>query len=62
MSKCVPNKEHLPTALIFCFHSKRTAAESYRMLRVVYGEHAPSQDTSEGWFRRFKNGDFGVYL
>ena len=59
MSKFVPNKEHSPTALIFCFHSKRIA-ESYRMLREPYSGHAPSQDKCERWFRRFKNGDFDV--
>ena len=60
MSKFVPNKEHSRTALIFCFHLKKTAAESYRLLREAYGEHAPSQDTCERWFRRFKSGDFDV--
>ncbi|EGI58037.1 Mariner Mos1 transposase [Acromyrmex echinatior] len=60
MSKFVPNKEHSLTALIFCFHLKKTAAESYRLLREAYGEHAPSQDTCERRFRRFKSGDFDV--
>ena len=45
-------------ALIFCFHLKKTAAESYRLLREAYGEHAPLQDTCKRWFCRFKNGDF----
>ena len=39
---------------------KKTAAESYRLLREAYGEYAPSQDTCERWFRRFKSGDFDV--
>ena len=39
---------------------KKTAAESYRLLREVYGKHAPSQDTCERWIRRFKSGDFEV--
>jgi len=30
------NKEHSRTALIFCFHLKKTAAESYRLLREAY--------------------------
>ena len=34
-------------ALIFCFHLKDTAAESYRLVRQVYGEHAPSIDACE---------------
>ena len=33
---------------------------SYRLLREAYGEHAPSQDTCERWFRRFKSGDFDI--
>ena len=60
MSKFIPNKEYSRTALIFCFHLKKTAAESYRLLREAYGEHAPSQGTCERWFRRFKSGDFDV--
>ncbi|EGI58127.1 Mariner Mos1 transposase [Acromyrmex echinatior] len=60
MSKFVPNKEHSRTVLIFCFHLKKTAAESYRLLREAYGEHDPSQDICERWFRRFKSGDFDV--
>ena len=40
MMKFVPNKEHSRTALIFCFHLKKTAAESYRLLTgEAYGEH-----------------------
>ena len=34
------------------------AAESYRLLREAYGEHAPWQGTCQQWFRRFKSGDF----
>ena len=62
MMKFVPNKEHSRTALIFCFHLKKTAAESYRLLGepITYGEHAPSQKTCERWFQHFKIGDFDV--
>ena len=60
MTKFVPNKEHSRTALIFCFHLKKTAAESYQLLGEAYGEHAPSQKTCEQWFQRFKIGDFDV--
>jgi len=42
MTKFVPNKEHLRIALIFCFHLKKTAAESYRLLEEAYGEYTPS--------------------
>ena len=30
------------------------------MLREAYGEHAPSQDKCERWFRRFKSDYFEV--
>jgi len=60
MTKFVPNTEHSRTALIFCFHLKKTAAESYRLLGEAYDEHAPLQKTCERWFQRFKIGDFDV--
>ena len=56
----IPKKEHSRTALIFCFHLKKTVAESYRLLREVYGERVPSQDMCERLFRYFKNDDFEV--
>ena len=55
MMKFVPNKEHSRTALIFCFHLKKTAAESYRLLGEVYGEHRKNR-VNNG----FKIGDFDV--
>ena len=58
MSKFISNKEHSWAALIFCFDLKKTAAESYRLLREVCGEYVLSQNTCERWFRRFKSGDF----
>ena len=58
MTKFVPNKEHSWTALIFCFHLKKIAAESYRLLGEAYGEHTLSQKTCE-WFQR-KIEDFDV--
>ena len=60
MLKFIPNKEYLRTPLTFCFHFKKTVAESYRLLRKAYGEHAPTHDTCDWWFRRFKSGDFEV--
>ena len=44
MSKFIPNEALSRTALIFCFHLKKTAAESYR---EACGEHAPSSDMYE---------------
>ena len=57
-SKLIPNKEHSRITLIFCFHFKKTAAESYRLLREAYGEHASSQDMSERVFRCLKSDNF----
>lgn len=42
------------------FFSKKSAAACHRTLVEVYGAHAPSVDTVERWFTRFKNGDFDV--
>lgn len=60
MSTFVPNKSHLREALLFCFHLKKSARESHRMLEEAYGEHALSYRTCVEWFDRFKNGDFGT--
>ena len=40
MSNFVPGNYDLRTALIFCYHLKKTAAESHRMLVETYDEHA----------------------
>nr|AAC16610.1 transposase [Drosophila simulans]AAC16611.1 transposase [Drosophila simulans]AAC16615.1 transposase [Drosophila simulans] len=60
MSSFVPNKEQTRTVLIFCFHLKKTAAESHRMLVEAFGEQVPTVKTCERWFQRFKSGDFDV--
>ena len=59
-SKFIPNKEHSRTASIFCFHLKKSAAESYGLLREAYGKHAPSLDICERWFHRFKSEYFNT--
>ena len=46
--------------LIHYFILKKSAAESYCILLEAYGEHAPSQDTCEHWFKHFKSDDFDV--
>ena len=58
MSKFIPNKEYSHIALIFCFHLRKSAAESYWLLREADDERAPSQATCKRLFRRFKSGDF----
>ncbi|QQP55264.1 Transposase [Caligus rogercresseyi] len=50
MSSFVPTNYALRTALLFCFHVKKTAAESHRMLLEAFGEHALGK----------KYGDFDV--
>lgn len=60
MEKFVPNKEHLRTSLLFCFHLKKTAAEARRLIEEAYGEYALSKTTCEDWFKRFKSKDFDV--
>jgi len=51
-------KEYLREVLIHYFILKKSAAES--QLSEAYDEHAPSQDTCERRFKRFKSGDFDV--
>ena len=60
MSSFVPTNYNLRTALIFCYHLKKTAAESHRMLVEAYGEHAFGNTQCFEWFKKFKSGDFDV--
>ncbi|KYN14592.1 28S ribosomal protein S15, mitochondrial [Trachymyrmex cornetzi] len=53
MSNFVPGNYDLRTAMIFCYHLKKTAAESHRMLIEAYGEHALGKQCFE-WFKKFK--------
>ena len=60
MSNIVLTKQHLREVLIFCYNWKKSASEAHRMLVEVYGNNAPTDKSCREWFRRFKNGDFGV--
>lgn len=60
MSSFVPTNYDLRTALVFCYHLKKTAAESHRMLVEAYGEHALGKTQCFEWFKKFKSGDFDV--
>lgn len=60
MSNFVPSNYDLRTSLIFCFHLKKTAAESHRMLVEAYGQHALGETQCKEWFRKFRSGDFDV--
>ena len=60
MSNFVPGNYDLRTALIFCYHLKKTAAESHRMLVETYGEHALGKSQCFEWFKKFRSGNFDV--
>ena len=60
MSNFVPQNSDLRSALIFCYHLKKTAAESHRMLVEAYGNHALGKSQCFEWFKKFKSGDFDV--
>jgi [histone H3]-lysine36 N-dimethyltransferase SETMAR len=60
MSSFVPDNNDLRTSLIFCYHLKKSAAESHQMLVKAYGSHALGRSLCFEWFKRFKNDDFDV--
>ncbi|GFW31022.1 mariner Mos1 transposase [Trichonephila clavipes] len=63
---CVENVEFyafdhdLRTALIFCYHLKKIAAESHQTLVEAYGGNALSRAQCYRWFEKFQNGDLHV--
>ena len=60
MSSFVPTNYDLRTALVFCFHLKKTAAESHRMLVEAYAEHALDETQCFECFKKFKSDNFDV--
>ncbi|GFW64779.1 mariner Mos1 transposase [Trichonephila clavipes] len=58
MSKFMPSDHDLRTALIFCYHLKKNAAESHQMLVEAYGGNALSRAQCYRWFEKFQNGGF----
>jgi len=60
MENFVPTKQYLREVILSNFVQRKTAAETYRFLVEVYGEHCPSNKTIEYWFRRFKSNDFDI--
>ena len=60
MSSLLPTNYDLRTALVFCYHLKKTAAESHRMLVEAYGEHALGKTQCFELFKKFKSGNFDV--
>lgn len=53
-------KQHLREVLLGYYFSKKTPAESHRLLLEVYGDDALSESRCWTWFQRFKNGDFDI--
>ena len=41
-----------------CYHLKKTATESHRMLVEAYGEHALDKSQYFEWFKKFRSGNF----
>ena len=60
MSNFVPGNYDLRTVLIFCYHLKKTAAESHWMFVEAYGEHALGKSKCFEWFKKFRSGNFDV--
>lgn len=60
MSNYVPTKQHLREVLLYYYNSKKSAAESHRLLLEAYGKHTPNVKTCTNWFRRFESGDFNT--
>ena len=56
----VPGNYDLRTALIFCYHLMKTAAESHRMLVEAYDDHALGKSQCFEWFKKFRSGNFDV--
>ena len=50
----VPKNYDLPTALMFCYHLKKTVAKSHV---EAHGGHAHGKSQ---WFKKSKSGDFDV--
>ena len=60
MSNFLPGKYDLRTASIFCYHLKKTAVESHRMLVEAYSEHALGKSQCFEWFKKFRSGNCDV--
>lgn len=60
MATFTPTKHHLREVLLHYYILKKSAAETYRMLVDMYGDHSPSSTTCKEWFRRFQSDDYDV--
>lgn len=59
MATFTPTKQHLREVLLHCI-LKKSAAETYRMLVNIYGDHALSSTMYKEWFRQFQSGNYDV--
>ena len=57
MSNYISKKHHRREVLLFFSNSKKSDAESHRLLSETYGDYTRSTKTCEYWFRRFQNDD-----
>lgn len=55
-----PDTEHIRHYFLFCFHQKKSAADSHRIICETYGENIIDVRTCANWFKRFKSGDFDI--
>ncbi|GFY32777.1 mariner Mos1 transposase [Trichonephila clavipes] len=62
MSNFMPSDHDLWTALIFCYHLQKYAAESHQMLVEAYSGNTLSRAQCYRWFEKFQNGDFDVRI
>jgi len=60
MAQFVHTNYDVRTALMFCYHLKKTAAESHCMLVQAYGDHALGKSQCYTRFTKLKSGDFDV--
>ena len=60
MPKFEPTKRNLREAMLFCFHLKKSGAGCHRLLVDAYGNHTPTVQIVENWFRQFKSGDLDL--
>jgi len=56
MAQFVPTNYDVRTALIVCYHLKKTAAESHRILIEAYGDHVLGKSQCYAWLTKFKSG------
>ena len=49
-----PDKMHHHHCILFCFHQKKTAAETKKIICETYSEGVIAAHTCEEWFIQFR--------